>query len=65
MAWPPASSRIRAGQLGRLAEADRDDPRQAGAGREDRAGLALGPLELGDFECAGDRAAGRLIGLLP
>ncbi len=51
--------------FGRLAQADGENPGQVGARRQDYAGLALAALELRDLESAGDRAAGRLIGLLP
>ena len=52
-------------QVGRLAQADDDDPRQAGARREDGAGLALGALELRRGQGARDGAVGRLVRLLP
>jgi hypothetical protein len=53
------------GQFGRLAEANRHDARQARAGGQDRAGLALATLEFRRRKRTCDRAAGRLIGLLP
>ena len=52
-------------ELGRLAQADDDHARQTGAGRQDGAGLALAALELRRRQRAGDRAAGRLVSLLP